>query len=56
VSFIKLYHDIDMEDVVNNTKICAIYHGFLSILLQSASDLLPIYCLFNHVIKLKDHE
>jgi hypothetical protein len=46
--------DIDMEDVVDGSKILAAYHEFLSIISQSMSNSLPSHCSFDHMIKLKD--
>jgi hypothetical protein len=56
VSSITSDSDVDMEDVVDDSKICAAYHEFLSIVSQSASDSLPSHRSFDHVIKLKDSE
>jgi hypothetical protein len=56
VSSITSDSDVDMEDVVDDSKIPAAYHEFLSIFLQSASDSLPPHRSFDHAIELKDGE
>jgi hypothetical protein len=56
ISSITLDRNIDMKDVVDDCKIPAIYHEFLSIILLSVSDLLPLYHLVDHIIKQKNTE
>jgi hypothetical protein len=56
VSSVTLDSDVDMEDVVDDSKIPAVYHEFLSVFSQSASDSLPPHRSFDHAIELKDGE
>jgi hypothetical protein len=42
--------NVEMQDIVDNSKIFIIYYEFLSIFLQSISDLQPIHHLVNYPI------
>jgi hypothetical protein len=56
VSSVTLDSDVNVEDIVDDSKIPTAYHEFLSIISQSLSDSLPPHCSFDHAIELKDGE
>jgi hypothetical protein len=54
VSLVTLNNDVDIESVVDDSKIHTIYYKFLSIFSQSASNQLSTHCSFDHTIEQKD--
>jgi hypothetical protein len=48
--------NVDMEDIVNDSKILSAYHEFLSVVEQCARDSLRPHCWFDHAIELKNAE
>jgi hypothetical protein len=54
VSSFTSYSDVNMEDVVDDSKIPAAYHKFLSVFWQSVCDSLPAHHSFDHAIAVKD--